>query len=164
VTQTATDTATEVARRYFTAIGKQDLDAALACWKEGGVDHLAPVGELRAPDGMRAYFGSLFSAMPDLTYEVREMVSEGDRVAVWWRLRGTFTGTPFDGIRATGGGVEAEGLDYVRVEDGLIVRNDSYWDDSAIARQLGLLPAKGSRQERIFKGVFNLKTRLTRRR
>jgi steroid delta-isomerase-like uncharacterized protein len=157
------EAATDVARRYFTAIGQQDLDAALACWKEGGVDHLAPVGELVAPDGMRAYFGSLFAAMPDLTYEVRETVSEGDRVAVWWRIRGTFTGAPFDGVRATGGRVEAEGLDYVRVEDGLIVRNDSYWDDSSIARQLGLLPAKGSRQERFLKRLLNLKTRVTRR-
>ena len=72
-------------------------------------------------------------------------------------------GAPFDGVRATGGKVEAEGLDFVRVEDGLIVRNDSYWDDSSIARQLGLLPAKGSRQERMLKGLLNVKTRLTRR-
>ena len=52
----------------------------------------------------------------------------------------------------------------MRVEDGLIVRNDSYWDDSSIARQLGLLPAKGSRPERALKGLLNVKTRLTRRR
>jgi steroid delta-isomerase-like uncharacterized protein len=158
------EAAAEVARRYFTAIGQQDLDAALACWKPGAIDHLAPVGELSAPEGMRAYFGSLFAAMPDLTYEVRDLVADGGKVAVWWRIRGSFTGEPFDGVRATGGKVEAEGLDFVRVEDGLIVRNDSYWDDSSIARQLGLLPAKGSRQERALKGLLNVKTRLTRRR
>ena len=71
---------------------------------------------------------------------------------------------PYDGVRATGVGAVIEGLDYVRVEDGLIVRNDSYWDDSSVARQLGLLPARGSRQERALKGMLNLKTRLTRRR
>jgi steroid delta-isomerase-like uncharacterized protein len=158
------DEAVAVARRYFTAIGQQDLDAALACWKPGAIDHLAPVGELSAPDGMRAYFESLFAAMPDLAYEVRDLVADGGKVAVWWRIRGSFTGAPFDGVRATGGKVEAEGLDFVRVEDGLIVRNDSYWDDSSIARQLGLLPAKGSRQERVLKGLLNAKIRLTRRR
>ena len=55
------EAAAEVARRYFTAIGQQDLDAALACWKPGAIDNLAPVGELSAPDGMRAYFDSLES-------------------------------------------------------------------------------------------------------
>lgn len=163
MTDAATTSASDVALRYFTAIGRHDLDAALECWKEGGIDHLAPVGELRAPEGIRQYFGSLFAAIPDLTYEIRETIAEGDKVVVWWRIRGTFTGGPFDGMRATGRQIEIEGLDYVRVEDGLISRNDSYWDDSSVARQLGLLPAKGSRQERSLKGLLNLKTRLTRR-
>ena len=164
MTDVAAPPAVDAALRYFDAIGRQDLDEAVACWKEGGIDHLAPVGELRAPEGIRQYFGALFAAFPDFTYEVRDVIADGEKVVVWWRIRGTFTGASYDGVRATGGGAVIEGLDYVRVEDGLIVRNDSYWDDSAVARQLGLLPAKGSRQERALKGLLNLKTRLTRRR
>ena len=164
MTDAAATPAVDVALRYFTAIGRQDLDAALECWKEGGIDHLAPVGEVRAPEGIRQYFGNLFAAFPDFTYEVRDVIADGEKVVVWWRIHGTFTGGPYDGVRATGGRAEIEGLDYVRVEDGLIVRNDSYWDDSTVARQLGLMPAKGSRQERALKGLLNLKTRVTRRR
>ena len=68
MTDAAASPAVDVALRYFTAIGRQDLDAALECWKEGGIDHLAPVGEVRAPEGIRQYFGSLFAAFPDFTY------------------------------------------------------------------------------------------------
>ena len=63
--------AAAIARRYFGAVGRHDLDDAMACWAPGGIDHLAPVGELRVPDELRAYFEELFAAMPDFKYEVR---------------------------------------------------------------------------------------------
>lgn len=150
----------EVARRYFEAVGRQDLDAAMACWHPGGIDHLAPVGELRVPDELRPYFEGLFAAMPDFRYEVLDLFERGDQVAVHWRASGNFTGRPYQGIRANGAAIRAEGADLVRVEDGLIRRLDSYWDDSALARQIGVLPARGSRQERALLGLFNAKTRL----
>lgn len=149
-----------VARRYFDAIGRRDLDAALACWAPGAIDHLAPVGELRAPEGMRAYFEELFAAMPDFHYEVVELVAEADRVAVHWRAGGTFAGRPFQRIRANGARIAAEGLDLVLVVDGLIARNDSFWDDSAVARQIGLLPPRDGIGERALKALFNLRSRL----
>ena len=149
-----------VATSYFSAVAAQDVDAAVACWKPGALDHLAPVGPVRAPEGLRAYFEELFAAFPDFRYEVLEMVADGDRAVVRWRAHGTFTGLPYDGILATGARAEIEGLDLVRVEDGLLVENRSYWDDSAVARQLGLLPRRGSPQERAMKAAFNARTRL----
>lgn len=154
--------AAAAARRYFDAVARHDLDGAVACWAPGGVDRLVPVGELVVPDGWRAYFTELLAAMPDLEYEVLDVLEEGDRAAVRWRLRGTFDGAPFQGIRPTGGTVAVEGVDVVRVEGGLIHRNDSFWDDSEVARQLGLLPRKGSRAERALLAVFNARTRLAR--
>jgi steroid delta-isomerase-like uncharacterized protein len=151
-------TAEGLARRYFDAIGRRDLDAAVACWRPGAIDRLVPVGELRAPEGLREYFGELFRAMPDLAYELLDAVTEGDRVAVRWRATGTFDGGPYQGIEPNGARIDIEGADLMRIEDGLIARNDSYWDDSAIARQLGLLPARGGGGERALLAVFNAKT------
>ena len=152
--------ATEIVRRYFDAVSRRDLDAAMACWASGGIDHLAPVGELRVPDELRAYFDELFAAMPDFQYEVFDLFEDGNKVAAHWRATGSFTGQSFQGIRPNGAKIRAQGADLVQVEDGLIKRLDSYWDDSATARQLGLLPAKESRQERALIGLFNTKTRL----
>jgi steroid delta-isomerase-like uncharacterized protein len=155
-------TPSEVSAAYFDAIARQDLDAAAECWEPGGIDHLAPIGELRVPDEWRAYFSSLFAAFPDFRYEVVTMVAEGDRVAVHWRASGTFTGASYQGIHATGGRADAEGVDLLRVEDGKIVRLDSYWDDASVTRQLGLLPPRGSRQEKGLVALFNLRTKLKR--
>lgn len=160
-----TGPAAEAARNYFGAISRQDIDTALSFWKEGGIDYLAPVGELKAPEGMREYFTSLFAAFPDFRYEVLTTVADGDQAAIRWRASGTFTGKPFTGVIANGASMVAEGCDLLRVDgDGLIVHNDSYWDDAATARMIGLLPPRGSRAERLLTSLFNLKTRLTRRR
>jgi ketosteroid isomerase-like protein len=118
-------TAEEVARRYFAAIARRDLDDALACWRPGGIDRLAPVGELRAPDGIRAYFEALFEAMPDFSYELLDVVADGEKVAVRWRAGATFDHGPYQGIRATGVRLATEGADVLRVEDGLIAENVS---------------------------------------
>jgi steroid delta-isomerase-like uncharacterized protein len=152
--------ALEVVRRYFDAVARHDLDAAMACWAPGGIDHLAPVGELRVPEELRAYFVGLFAAIPDFQYEVLDLFEQGDKVAAHWRAKGLFTGGTYEGIRANGARIEAEGADLVRVEDGLIKRLDSYWDESALARQIGVLPAKRSAQERVLFALFNTRTRL----
>jgi len=158
----AESAAIAVVRRYFDAVARQDLDAAIACWTpSGGIDHLAPVGELRVPEEWRAYFEELFAAIPDFRYEVLDLFGVGDKVASHWRALGTFTGRPLQGLRPNGARVEAEGADLARVENGLIKRVDSYWDDSALGRQIGVLPAKRSRQERVLFGLFNAKTRLS---
>jgi predicted ester cyclase len=152
--------AAAVSRRYFDAVRRRDLEAALECWAPGGIDHLAPVGELRVPDEWRAYFSELFAAIPDFEYEVLNLFDQGDQVAVHWRAKGHFSGQPFQGLRATGAAIAAEGADLIKVENGLIKRLDSDWDESATARQIGLLPGKKSVQERALYGLFNTKTRL----
>lgn len=153
--------ASEVVRRYFDAVARRDLDAAMACWAPGGIDHLAPVGELRVPDELRAYFEELFASMPDFQYEVLDLFEAGDKVAAHWRATGSFSGRSYQGIRPNRAAIRAEGADLVQVENGLIKRLDSYWDDSETARQIGLLPPKKSRQERMLIGLFNTKSRLT---
>jgi predicted ester cyclase len=152
--------AVAVSKRYFDADRRRDLHAAIECWAPGGIDHLAPVGELRVPDEWRAYFSELFAAIPDWKYEVLNLFEQGDQVAVHWRASGHFSGKPYEGIRANGAAILAEGADLIKVENGLIKRLDSYWDESATARQIGLLPAKKSVPERALYGLFNTKTRL----
>lgn len=150
-----------VSKRYYDAVRRRDLDAAVECWVPGGIDHLAPVGELRVPDEWRAYFSELFAAIPGFEYELLNLFEQGDQVAAHWRASGHFTGKSLQGIRANGATIAAEGADLIKVENGLIKRLDSYWDESATARQIGLLPAKKSVQERALYGLFNTKTRLT---
>jgi steroid delta-isomerase-like uncharacterized protein len=154
--------AEDIVRRYFDALARRDLDAAEACWLPGGVSTV-PVGNLAVPEQWRAYFEELFAAIPDSRHEVLDVISEDDRVAVRWRLTGSFAGRPYQGIRATGQQIVQEGVDVLTVEEGLIVSNHAYWDDAATARQLGLMPPRGSRRERALLALFNTASRLRRR-
>jgi steroid delta-isomerase-like uncharacterized protein len=153
----------EVARRYFGAVEQRDLDEMVACWAPDGIDRIAPVGELHGPQEIRAFFADLFAATPDMRFETLEVVPADNKVAVRWQASGTFCGGPFQGIEPTGARVELEGIDLLTVENGLIERNDAYYDGTQFARQIGLLPPRDSVAERRMTAAFNLRTRLALR-
>jgi hydroxyacylglutathione hydrolase len=155
-------TSAQVARKYFAAFEKPDLDAITAFWAPGGIERIAAIGELRAPDELRAFFSELFTAFPDTSFEVLDTVAQRNQVAVRWRSSGTFCGGPFQGIEPTGARLELEGIDLLTIEDGLIRRNDVYYDGTQFARQIGLLPARDSGAERGMAAMLNARTRLAR--
>src|SRR5512142_3366422 len=64
-----------VGRTYFDAVAARDIDAMVACWAPGGIENIAPVGELTAPDGVGTFFTELFAAVPDQRFEVLDVVA-----------------------------------------------------------------------------------------
>jgi hydroxyacylglutathione hydrolase len=151
----------DIAKRYFAALAKRDLDAAVACWAPGSIDRLVGAQELVAPQGIRDYFGQLFEAFPDFTMEVVEVTTARGRTAVRWRARGTFAGPGrFQDFVPNGAQIAIEGCDVVTVENELIVHNDAYIDSGDLARQLGLLPPAGSPAEARLTRLANLRTKL----
>jgi len=153
----------EVARSYFAAVAARDVDAMVACWRDGGVDRLHGQADLVAPDGVRAWFEELFAAVPDAAMTVVSTTTEGDRCAVRWRMTGTFAGPgAFQRFAPTGGRLDVEGCDVVQVADGLVIGNEAYVDGMTIARQIGALPPRDSGAERGLTALTNLRTRLAR--
>jgi steroid delta-isomerase-like uncharacterized protein len=156
----AAEIATRIATSYFDALGRQDLDAAVAVWKPGAVDRLVGDQELPAPDGIRRYFGELFAAFPDFALEVLEVTASDGRAAVRWRADGTFAGPgQFQGFAPNHARISIEGCDVVTVADELIVHNDAYIDSGDVARQLGLLPPTGSVAHQRLAKVANVRTK-----
>lgn len=156
--------AADVVRKYFDAADNRDVDAMMDCWAPaGGIEQIAAIGELRVPEELRVFFEGLFKAVPDSDFEVLDFISEGDKVAVRWRSTGTFCGGPFQGIDPTGARIELEGIDLLTVQDGLIRRNDAYYDGTQFARQIGLLPPRDSTAERRMAAAFNTRTRISMR-
>jgi hydroxyacylglutathione hydrolase len=151
-----------VARTYFDAVAARDVDAMVACWAPGGIENIAPIGQLSVPEGVRAFFTELFAAVPDQKFEVLDVVAARNQAAVRWHSTGTFCGGPFMGVEPTGARIELEGLDLLTVADGLIQRNDAYYDGTQFARQIGMLPARDSAAERGLTNAFNARTRLSR--
>ncbi len=162
-TETSTDTAS-VARAYFDAIKRRDIDGMVAVWEPGAIDHFNGIAEMRVPEDLREWFGTLFRAFPDFEMEVVDLVVEGESAAVRWHATGTFDGEGrFEGMVPTGARVDITGFDLLTVRDGKVQHNEAYMNGADMARQLGALPPAGSIQERAMTGALNLKTELTRR-
>jgi glyoxylase-like metal-dependent hydrolase (beta-lactamase superfamily II)/predicted ester cyclase len=152
------------AKAYFDAVGRRDLDAMVACWRPGGREFIRGQIDTTAPDGVRAFFGELFAAVPDFDLRVEDMVVEKDRAVVRWRATGTFGGdAPFGGIEPNGSRIELEGCDVLLVTDGLIDRNDAFSDSMEFARQIGMMPPQGSGAEQRLAGLFNRRSRVAAR-
>jgi len=153
-----------VARGYFEAVAKRDVEAMASFWEPGALDVIHGLVEMRVPDDLRAWFGDLFVSFPDYSFEVLDVMASGEKVAVHWRSTGSFNGSAsFEGLDPTGARVDIQGCDVLTVRDGLIRRNDAYMNGAEMARQLGALPPQGSLPERAMTAALNLKTRATRR-
>ncbi|HEY7892436.1 MAG TPA: MBL fold metallo-hydrolase [Solirubrobacteraceae bacterium] len=150
-----------LARSYFEAISTHDLDAAVAHWAPGGRDRVHGHVDVNAPEGVRELIGNLLGAFPDLRMEVLSTVTEGEHCGVQWRLSGIFAGPQkLNGVAPTGDRVVLEGLDLLTVKDGLIQSNEAFTDTLTFPRQIGMMPAPGSRTEQRLAGAFNVKTQL----
>jgi len=160
---TESDAAT-IARAYFERVGARDLDGMMEYWQPGGVGDIHGVAVLTAPTTYREWFGDLFAAVPDLRFEVLDLVAEGDQAAVRWRVTGTFDGDRrFNGLIPNGAGIDLTGLDLLTIRNGLIHRNEAYMNGVEMGQQLGIMPPQGSAAERALTGAANLRTRLAQR-
>jgi hypothetical protein len=91
------------------------------------------------------------------------IVADDTAAVVQWHAAGTFTGGPFQGIAPTGRRVEIRGVDVMEIADGLIQYSTIYYDGATFARQIGLLPALGSRADQALLAAFNAKTTVSQR-
>lgn len=153
-----------LAREYFAALDDRDLSRAIACWApEGAVEAVPGARELTVPDGMRGFFEQLFGAFGELSIQVIHVTAQEDRAVVHWQMRARFTGPGrFDGFTPTQVQGAIQGLDQLTIQDGLIVRNDAYFDGMEMGRAIGLMPPAGSAPDRGMTALINLQTRVKR--
>ena len=89
-------------------------------------------------DAMARYARRLWSAFPDLTFEIRRPTGNGLGVlAAEWTMRGTNDG-PFGALPSTGRRVVVDGADFIRVDESGIRSVHGYFVTGAVPRQLGL--------------------------
>jgi len=111
----AQTSAQQLVAARFATFNRHDLD--------GIVKLYAPDAVLTSPgyctprqgeEGVRRAYGELFKAYPDISDEVTGYVAQGDRIAVQYVVHlGKYT---------------ASLASFVTLQDGLIVRDDTYYD------------------------------------
>ncbi len=82
------------------------------------VNHTAPPGTPKGPDGFAAFFtDTLRPALPDLTVELHDQIAEGDKVVTRKTISGTHKGM-FLGVPPTGRRITIRVTDIVRIKNG----------------------------------------------
>jgi steroid delta-isomerase-like uncharacterized protein len=158
--QTSQKTTEQLTRDAFADLTNRDLSRAAEIWGPDSVDDFVAVGVYRGTEEIKGFFAGIFSAVPDFTIEVDRILVDGDVATVQWRARGTFTGTPFLDIEATGKPIDFRGVDVMEWRDGVIAENTIYYDGAEFARQIGLLPPRDSAADRGMLKAFNAFTKL----
>ena len=126
-TSTAVDQ-TETARHALEEVcSGRDLDAIARDYHPDFVDHVNRF-TYHGHEGARQSVALYLALFSDLRFEVDDQVSQGDKVASRWTLRGTHKG------RA----VELRGIVISRFEDDRIIEDWAASDTMELVRQLGL--------------------------
>ena len=123
----AAETKTATARRALEDVcsGRQ-LDQIPDVYHPDFVDHVNSL-EYRGHEGARRSVALYLALFPDLSFEVEDQVTEGDRVASRWKLTGTHRGRP----------VTLRGIVISRFQGGRIVEDWAASDTMELPRQLG---------------------------
>jgi steroid delta-isomerase-like uncharacterized protein len=114
-----------------------------------------------------AYLESTWRTFPDLDFTWPEgpyCSFEQTKLACHWHVTGTMQGpVEPEGFAPTGRRVEADGVDLLELRDGLVCHYVGFFDARGMAQQIGVMPARGSRAERIAVKLQRLGARIGRR-
>jgi steroid delta-isomerase-like uncharacterized protein len=116
-------------------------------------------------EGVRKFMESCWRAMPDLHFDIigpRCFADDAPVLIVPWKMTGTYLGQSGPpGFAPTGRRVDVDGVDVYTFRGHKIAHYVAYYDNSAVARQLGILPASGSWGEKVFVAMQRVRTQLS---
>ena len=126
-----------LAERFLGMLNDHDPDAVDDFVAVDYINHNAFVEDGR--EGNRIFWADLFTALPDMTATMEDLVVAGDRVVGRFIYRGTHLG-PLYGIPATGNPVEMRSIDIWRIDNGEFVE---HWDELnllEVFQAVGIIP------------------------
>jgi steroid delta-isomerase-like uncharacterized protein len=130
--------------RYVERYNAGDLDAVMDLYADDAVQNM-PDGSFEGRDAVRARLAQELTAFSEVEHTVRSFVEQGDAFCDEWTFAGTHTAPVLlpDGteLPPTGKRVTIDGMELVLVRDGKVVLNTLYYDNLAVAVQLGVVPA-----------------------
>lgn len=115
---------------------QKDFAALSGLMREDYIQHNPLVGQGRK--GFQDFFEAWFKASPDFKFELKQIVSEGDKVWVYGTYSGTHKGD-WLGIPATGKAYKMDAVDIFRVQDGKLAEHWDVLDVYNLFKQLGVI-------------------------
>jgi steroid delta-isomerase-like uncharacterized protein len=133
----------EVIRHYVDeVINQHNLDKLPEYVAPDALDHAAPPGFPKGPQGAGMFLGMFFNAFPDVHYQIDDLVADEDKVCIRATLSGTHTGS-FMGIPPTGRSFSIQGIETLRLKDGKYTEHWGGIDDIGLMTQIGMFEMFG---------------------
>jgi predicted ester cyclase len=104
----------------------------------GFVGHNMPLGLPSGREGVKGFLAMLREGLAEMSVTIDAILAEDDLVSVRSTIRGMHRG-PLMGVPPSGRPLAIEGIDVVRIEDGLIVEHWGLTDMLGVMRQAGRL-------------------------
>lgn len=128
---------------YVARYNAGDLDGVLDLYADDAVQNM-PDGSFTGRSAIRERLAQELNAFSDVNHTVRSFVGHGDAFCDEWTFAGTHTSPLLlpDGreLAPTGKRVEIKGMEYCLMRGGKLAVNTLYYDNMAVALQLGLVP------------------------
>lgn len=128
-----------LALRMYELFESDDIDAFDGLVAEDVVDHNPFPGQPDGLEGVKFLTRMIRSAFPDFHQDIKDVIAEGDRVAVHSTMTGTQRGE-FMGVPATGRRIEVDSIDIFRFDSGKAVEHWGLFDQMTFMAQLGMMP------------------------
>lgn len=90
-------------------------------------------------EAIKQYYAGIFTAFPNVRVTPRQMIADGDKVAVEFQVTGTHQGDLM-GIPPSGKAINISGMTIMRFADGKCVERWSQTDFLGILQQVGAVP------------------------
>jgi C-1 hydroxylase len=134
--QTADPTANkEIVRAFVAAWNDRDLGRFDELMDEAGTLSVGGVTISCSPVATKAIVEHWVGGFPDYTFELLDLVAEGDRVVARMPWTGTHTGPVLD-LAPTGRRVRVDEIVIFRIAGGRIAQAWEVWDERSMRRQL----------------------------
>lgn len=132
-----------IVRKVIDALNSHNADATVQYFAPNVKGMVPDRPETLNRDQIREYNQRFIRAVPDLHFDIKDMLAQGDKAVVSWVAHGTQKGAldlPTGGvIPATNKLIHEPGVTIVEFHDGMITRQDVYWDQVTFLTQIGLL-------------------------
>lgn len=94
---------------------------------------------LQGPAGYLATIEMMRAGFPDIQWTLEELITEDDKVAARFTMRGTHQGT-FFGAPPSGKKIQVKAMNFYRIDDGQIVEEHGQPDLLGLLQQIGAVP------------------------
>jgi len=95
---------------------------------------------LQGPKGYLMIIAMMRSGFPNIQWAIEDMITENDKTAVRFTMRGTHQGT-FFGVPATGKTIAVQAMNFYRLADDQIIEEFGQPDMLGLLTQIGAVPA-----------------------